>query len=119
MEFIDLKSLLSMIIYRTREVLEADRGSFFLVNPVMKKLYAKSADGIAEGLEIDLGKGIAGYVAQTGNVLNIEDAYNDPRFNPEVDKLTGYRTKSILCVPVLHNGEVFAVIQMLNKKRFV
>lgn len=45
-------------------------------------------------------KGLAGYVVKTGEPLNIPDAYNDPRFNPDIDKETGYRTKTILCMPI-------------------
>ena len=45
-------------------------------------------------------KGLAGHVVQTGETINIKDAYNDKRFNPNVDKKTGYRTKTILCMPI-------------------
>ncbi|ROT67948.1 putative 3',5'-cyclic phosphodiesterase pde-5 [Penaeus vannamei] len=60
-------------------------------------------------------KGIAGIVAQTGQVLNIPDAYADPRFNRTVDQLTGYVTKSILCMPIFIRGNVIGVMQMVNK----
>lgn len=62
-----------------------------------------------------LGTGIAGQVANTGEVLNIIDAYCDPRFNRTVDKLTGYRTKTILCMPIFIRGSVIGVVQMVNK----
>ncbi|MCX7999901.1 MAG: GAF domain-containing protein, partial [Leptospiraceae bacterium] len=62
------------------------------------------------------GVGIAGYVAITRETVNITDAYNDPRFNPENDKRTGYKTKSILCMPVYNSlGDILGVIQVLNK----
>ena len=61
-------------------------------------------------------KGLAGYVVQTGEPLNIPDAYNDPRFNPEVDKKTGYVTKTILCLPIKNNNqEIIGAFQVLNK----
>jgi putative ABC transport system ATP-binding protein len=61
--------------------------------------------------------GIAGHVATTGEILRIEDAYADPRFNPEIDRQTGFRTRSILCVPLADSrGEVFAVAQLLNRR---
>ena len=64
-----------------------------------------------------MGKGIAGYVAATGDTLNIPDAYFDPRFNPEVDKATGYRTQSILCMPMKNNsGKIIGALQFLNKR---
>ncbi|KAH9523478.1 putative 3',5'-cyclic phosphodiesterase pde-5 [Bulinus truncatus] len=61
-------------------------------------------------------KGVAGYVASTGKVLNIKDAYKDPRFNPEVDIRTGYKTKTILCMPIFIRGVVIGVVQMVNKR---
>ena len=62
-----------------------------------------------------MGTGIAGQVALTGEVLNIEDAYSDPRFNRTVDQLTGYHTHSILCMPIFIRGSVIGVVQMVNK----
>lgn len=63
-----------------------------------------------------LGKGIAGYVASTGQTLNIPDAYQDHRFNPTIDTITGYKTKSILCLPILdENGQCIAVAEAINK----
>jgi GAF domain-containing protein len=77
---------------------------------------------VAENLEelgdirIPLGSGIAGAVALGGESIRIDDAYSDPRFNSEVDKRTGFRTRSILGLPVKNlEGEVFAVAQLLNR----
>ena len=63
--------------------------------------------------------GLAGHVARTGEVLNIRDAYNDTRFNQDYDKKHNFRTKQILCCPILasDNKSVLAVIQLINKKR--
>lgn len=64
----------------------------------------------------NIGKGIAGYVASTGQAMNIPDAYKDPRFNSTVDSITGYKTKSILCLPILdENGQCIAVAEAINK----
>jgi adenylate cyclase len=69
------------------------------------------------GLRYPLGSGIAGHVARTGDVVNVHDAYRDPRFSGGVDKCTGYRTKAILTVPVTGSkGQVMAVMQAVNKK---
>lgn len=62
-----------------------------------------------------IGTGIAGIVAQTGEVLNIADAYGDSRFNRNVDQITGYVTKTILCMPIFIRGNVIGVMQMVNK----
>ncbi|CAF1370322.1 unnamed protein product, partial [Didymodactylos carnosus] len=61
-------------------------------------------------------KGIAGYVATTGKTLNIGDAYQDNRFNREIDLKTGYKTKTLLCMPIMIQGSVIGVVQMVNKK---
>ena len=67
-------------------------------------------------IRLPIGKGIAGYVAETGEVLSIKDAYNDPRFNPEIDLATGYFTRNVLCAPLISiNGKTIGVIQLLNK----
>ena len=64
-----------------------------------------------------LGAGIAGRVARTGQAMNIADAYAEPLFNRAVDQRTGYRTRSILCVPIVDRaGAVFAVAQVLNRR---
>ena len=57
----------------------------------------------------------AGYVAETGETLNIHNAYDDPRFNPTIDEQTGYTTHSILCMPICIRGLVIGVVQMINK----
>jgi len=69
-----------------------------------------------EIIKIPYGKGIAGCVASTGKSLNIPDAYKDPRFNRSIDQKTGYKTKSILCLPILNeNGQCIAVAEAINK----
>ena len=68
-------------------------------------------------MRIPVGSGIAGAAAQTGQTIRIDDAYADPRFNPDVDKQSGYRTRSILSLPVKdRSGHVFAVAQLLNRR---
>jgi signal transduction histidine kinase len=71
-------------------------------------------------IRLPLGKGIAGYVAQTGETINIPDAYKDARFNPDIDKRTGYRTKSVLCMPMKNkDGKIIGVFQLFNKREGV
>lgn len=114
----DLVKLLNLIIQRSTEVIRADRSSLFLIDRDSGECWSKIAQGaeIAE-IRFPIGVGIAGDVAKTGVAANIQDAYDDPRFNPDFDKQTGYRTKSVLCLP-LHDidGEVVGVIQVLNKE---
>jgi len=101
-------------------ILDAERASLFLVDPERDELWltvAKEADeGITE-LRVPAASGIAGYVARTAETVRIDDAYADPRFNPDLDRRTGFRTRAILCVPLLNaQGEVFAVSQLLNRR---
>ncbi|XPM56126.1 MAG: GAF domain-containing protein [Leptolyngbya sp. IPPAS B-1204] len=67
-------------------------------------------------IRIPADRGIAGYVASTGQTLNISNAYEDPRFDPSVDQRTGYRTRTILCMPVFNsNKTLIGVTQLINK----
>jgi putative ABC transport system ATP-binding protein len=98
-------------------LLNADRASLFLREG--DELVLKVADNLEEMGEIrfPVGTGIAGAVALSGETIRIDDAYADSRFNRDVDKQTGYRTHSILCLPIQNmEGEVFAVAQLLNRK---
>jgi adenylate cyclase len=68
-------------------------------------------------VRIPLGSGIAGAVAQSGAAARVDDAYADPRFNPEVDRRTGFRTRALLALPVRDRaGRVFGVAQLLNRR---
>ena len=113
-----IEGLINRVVLMASKVMNADRASLFLIDAVAGELWSKVAEG-EENREIrlPLGKGIAGWVAQHDQLLNIEDAYTDPRFNPEVDKRTGYRTRSLLCGPIKNlQGETLGVIQVINKK---
>src|SRR2546423_2412878 len=114
----DLDRLLKLIVLAASRVVEADRCSLFLVDRARNELWSKVAQGVGtREIRFPMGKGIAGTVAQTDVPLNIPEAYADPRFHAGVDKETGYRTKSILCVPMRSlEGEVVGVLQALNKR---
>jgi len=82
------------------------------------ELYSKVATGLDDVKELRMpaDEGLAGHVVQTGETINIKDAYKDYRFNPDIDKKTGYRTKTILCMPIKNfNQEIIGVFQVLNK----
>jgi len=113
-----LDDLLSTIIGKTAEVLDAERATLFLYDQARDELWSKTADQLEiKEIRFRCGVGIAGDVAKTRAVANITDAYADARFNQEFDKQTGFRTRSILCMPLngSHN-ELIGVIQVLNKK---
>jgi adenylate cyclase len=67
-------------------------------------------------IRFPLNVGVAGHCAMSGEPVNIPEAYKDPRFNPEVDRQTGYVTKNILCIPIKNiEGKIVGVTQMINK----
>jgi HD-GYP domain-containing protein (c-di-GMP phosphodiesterase class II) len=111
----DLGVLLEEIVEHARSVVEATRASIFLLDKDKNELWSKVAQGTQE-IRFPADKGIAGHVAQTKKPLNIPDAYADPRFNPAVDKSTGFQTRNMLTVPMLSTKEdVVGVLQVLNK----
>jgi signal transduction histidine kinase len=115
---LDLDALLRTISQTTSHLLQAERSTVFVVDSVKNELWSRVAEGLGnKEIRIPLSAGIAGLVATTGNPVRISDAYRDPRFNPEVDKRTGYQTRSILCVPMRNRrGQVIGVFQVLNKR---
>src|SRR3990172_6363004 len=114
----NLDRLLQLILAEVTKVMGADRSSLFLVDKERNELWSKIAQGLEmRELRIRIGMGIAGYVAQAGKTVNIQDAYVDPRFNQETDQRTGYRTRTILCVPMRNKlDDVIGVLQVLNKQ---
>lgn len=115
-----LDQALRAFTFKLSQILRAERASLFLVDAERQELWLRVAQGAGPddvGLRIPIATGIAGHVATTGESVRIEDAYADPRFNPDIDRLTGFRTRSILCVPLVDSkGEVFAVAQLLNRE---
>jgi len=113
----DINVLLKVIAEETKNAIQADRCTVFLWDKEKDELWSKVALGMNDTeIRFPADKGLAGYVVKTGESLNIADAYNDPRFNPEVDKATGYHTKTILCMPIKNNNqEIIGAFQVLNK----
>ena len=112
---LDTNKLLEKIMTRARKLLGADRCSVFLACHEEGFLLSTVAEGVST-IRVRMDQGLAGYVARTGEVLNIEDAYDDPRFNKDVDQKTGYRTKSVLCMPLRNkDGRTIGVTQIINK----
>jgi signal transduction histidine kinase len=111
-------TLLPRIMQEVAEIIKADRSTFFVVDRSSGELWSKVTHGGAPSeIRLRIGDGIAGAVAQTAETVNLLDAYEDPRFNRSWDEQTGYRTRSLLCVPIHdRNLAVIAVIQCLNKQ---
>ena len=115
---LQLTEMLIQIAMKACEVMGADRCSLFLHDPNTDELWSTVALGMGEQMiRIPSNIGVAGVSFQAGEMINLEDAYTDPRFNKEVDAHTGYRTKSLLCMPLYNKAsQRLGVIQLLNKK---
>ncbi len=116
---IDFDSLLSTACERMSEALRADRASIWLVDAERGDLVTRVAM-LPElpALRQPIARGIAGHVARTGEVVRIEDATGDPRFDPSADRATGYATRSMLVVPIREDSRapVRGVVQLLNRE---
>jgi signal transduction histidine kinase/putative methionine-R-sulfoxide reductase with GAF domain len=115
---LDLDRLLVLLLETVTELLDAERATIFLVSDDGAYLESKFAQGGAIAtIRLRVGEGIAGWVAQSGATVNIPDAYADPRFNKDIDRSSGFRTRSILCMPMPdHRGRNIGVVQVLNKR---
>jgi len=113
-----LDSVLQIIAQQVTRILGAERSTVYLVNPEGTRLEAKVIVGPEfKSLSLEVGQGIAGWVAQTGKTVNIKDAYRDRRFDSTFDEATGFRTRSILCQPMKNLQErTIGVVQVLNKE---
>ncbi|MFO5527350.1 MAG: GAF domain-containing protein [Cuspidothrix sp.] len=118
---LDLEVTLQIVMEQARILMQADRSTLFLYRKELDELWTKVAEVNGKNLieiRISATRGIAGYVATTGEALNITDAYTDPRFDSSVDKKTGYVTRNILCLPVFNSAnELIGVTQLINKQQ--
>ncbi len=115
---LDLKTLLLKIMNTAQILLDAERSALFLYDAKTHELYAQldAANGLSS-LRFSAEQGIAGQCFLHKRTINISDAYSDTRFNPEIDRKTGFQTRAILCAPIVNkNGDALGVIQLLNKR---
>jgi response regulator RpfG family c-di-GMP phosphodiesterase len=112
----DIDRLLILLADMGRDLIAADRCTVWLLNPKTDSLWSRVAHGV-DRINLPKGHGIAGHVATEGQPLIINDPYNDARFDKEVDKRTGYHTKSILALPIFDSeSKTLGVFQAINKK---
>jgi HD-GYP domain-containing protein (c-di-GMP phosphodiesterase class II) len=112
----DLDQLIPLIMEKISKSLDSDRISFFLADWDRMKLWTKFAKGLeSERINIDLKIGLVGLCVLRNQLLNVPNAYEDSRFRPHTDKITGYRTQSVLAVPFFDRaGDVIGAMQLLN-----
>lgn len=114
----DVFALLRLVSERARELLDAEFATLYLVDADRDQLWSAvlQSERLTE-IRLPIGNGISGHVAKTGQVINLEDAYNDPRFDRSFDRLSGTRTRSLLTVPMHSRTKgVMGVLQALNKR---
>jgi phosphoserine phosphatase RsbU/P len=111
----DLRTMLSEVVSAAKQVLQADRGSVWLYDAAADQLVLEIAAGMAP-VRVATTFGLAGACARSRQIINVPDCYADARFNPEVDKRSGYRTRCMMTLPLVdHKDVLVGVMQVLNK----
>ena len=115
---LDLNELTRIILRIIREEVAIDRGTVFIVEWGRRLLRSVVAQEVENEIILPVDKGIAGAVASTGEVIDIPDAYADPRFDSRFDPILGYRTNDIFCMPIVNrDGKVVGVLELMNRSR--
>ena len=115
----DLDTMLSEVVDASRNILNAERGTVFLYEENADELVIRVATGV-DSIRIPADKGIVGECAQTRKLINVPDCYADQRFNREIDKKTGYRSRCMLTLPLIgYEDSLVGVLQILNKNEGV
>ena len=114
---VQLDRLLAIMVAEVTRAMEAERSSLLLYDESRNELVSKVAEGLdVKEIRVPVGSGIAGMTAQTRSTINVRDAYQDPRFNPDYDKKSGFHTRSILSMPIINQkGRLLGIVQVLNK----
>ncbi|MBK6336128.1 MAG: SpoIIE family protein phosphatase [Betaproteobacteria bacterium] len=111
----DLMTMLGAVVAASKQVLGADRGSVWLHDRATDELVLEVATGILP-IRVPSGAGLVGACARDRRLINVRDCYADPRFDPAVDKASGYRTRCMLTLPLIdHKDVLVGVMQILNK----
>ena len=115
---VGLDHLLELVLERSAGVLDADRATLYLIDDATGELVSRFVvGGRVQTIRVAVGEGVAGEVVRMGKAIRVPDAYEDNRFNQKWDAVTGYRTHSILAVPMKsHLGQTIGVLQVLNKR---
>lgn len=111
----DLRTMLTEVMVAAKQVLGAEGGSVWLYDAATDELVLEVATGI-EPIRVPAGTGLVGACARNRQLINVPDCYADARFNPEVDKRSGFRTRCMLTLPLVdHKDVLVGVMQVLNK----
>ncbi len=118
---LDLREVLHAILEETREVTDSEAGAVFLMDETQEALQFYTVSGGAgatlQEYRIPLEKGIAGYVARTGEAVILNDPHRDPRYLRDLEDRTGYITRNLMAIPLEHKGERIGVAEVLNHRK--
>jgi Nif-specific regulatory protein len=114
---VDLDAFLQTLMDRIAVTIQADRGTLWLLDPARGELFSRAAHlPEVSQIRVKMGQGVAGYVAQVGEPVSVPDQRHERLFFADIDRLTGYRTSSLLAVPLRDvEGSIYGVLQVLNR----
>jgi signal transduction histidine kinase/putative methionine-R-sulfoxide reductase with GAF domain len=115
---VELEALLELVLAKTSELLDSERAALFLLDTSGRELVSQVLVGHqVRAIRTRVGRGVEGHVASTGETIRVSNAYEDPRFEPHWDLMTGFKTTSMLAAPLRnHLGRITGVIQVMNKR---
>ena len=115
---LDLQKILQTVMEKISDLLQPDTWSLLMLDEAGQELHFEIAIGAGadklKDVRLKVGEGIAGWVAQTGEAVLVEDAKRDPRFTPRIDEVTQTDTRSVVCVPIKGKEKILGVIELVN-----
>jgi sigma-B regulation protein RsbU (phosphoserine phosphatase) len=119
---LDIYQLMSLIMLYAKDLLEAEASSLFLLEKEENYLFCEVALGekgesIQHYARLEIGNGIAGWVAKYGRTVVLEDAYDDDRFDKNWDRISGFVTKAVICVPLFIKDQLIGTLEVINKTK--
>lgn len=114
----DIDALLELVVDRVSALLGAEAATLFMLDDRQQELWSRVLKGSTlKEIRVPADSGIVGHVLRTGETISVGDAYADPRFNPGVDRQSGFKTRSTIAAPLRHvSGRVLGVLQVLHRK---
>src|SRR4030042_2714701 len=117
---LEIESVLNNAMKWAEEFINAEASSIYELDEMNNELYIRLARGEKKdpikSIRLKMGEGIAGWVVQSGQPIVVHDVRNEKKFNDKYDKITGFKTRSLICVPLTLRGKAIGAIQVLNKK---
>ena len=115
-----IEDVLNYAMKWAEEFIDAEASTVYELDEENSELFIRIARGekkeFVERIKFELGQGISGHVVQTGQPMVIQDVRKEKRFSPKFDRITGFRTRSMICVPLILRGKTIGALQVLNKK---